>query len=280
MVLTLQVSDVTYTVKTCLPGNYHQTLFLHTCTVRTQLLPGLVPQILPAVIYNGRFQLSRQEFDQHIKPRTNGSNVLSGIGDGFNTNITVCNMTDAKVNLDWSYSRRARGDTDALFDNSEGAKTRGVTGTIPEALVEELSSYQLADPWGRYVNAEAIKQHSVFQWVSRCVFVPTEEAKKNGQQGVVFVGDAWHTMPVFSGKGGNHGVLDSVELAMAIVEKDSLEQAISAYYDGARHRVEEAVKRSKTRFFWLHRPMAEWQEVSEKRKMAEERVAKAGTVTA
>lgn len=174
-------------------------------------------------------------------------------------------MTKTKVHLDWSYSRPARGENDPLFDKS--AKTQDASSNIPLELVRELSSHQLAEPWARYINPETIKQHSVFHWVSRCVYMATEDAKKAEKQGIVFVGDSWHAMPIFGGEGGNHALLDSVELARAIVKNSCLQQAVASYYDGACKRVQEAVKRSRTRFYVLHRPMVEWQDIAEKRRV-------------
>ncbi|EFY95628.1 FAD-dependent oxidoreductase [Metarhizium robertsii] len=246
--------------------------------VRSQILPHIAPEVIPVVVYHGEFHLPREEFDEYIKPFANGSNILAGVGDGFNTPITVCNMTKNKVHLDWSYSRPARGHNDILFDKD--IKAQDAPSDIPEALVAELSSVKLAEPWARYVNPTTIKGHSVFHWVSRCVYMSTEDAIKGGSQGVVFVGDSWHAMPIFGGEGGNHALLDSVELASAIVNDPCLEQAVSAYYNRACKRVQEAVKRSKTRFYVLHRPMAEWQDIAEKRRLKIAQANKAAKVSA
>lgn len=251
---------------------------LHTYAVRSQILPHIAPEVIPVVVYHGEFHLPREEFDEYIKPFANGSNILAGVGDGFNTPITVCNMTKNKVHLDWSYSRPARGHNDILFDKD--IKAQDTPSDIPEALVAELSSVKLAEPWARYVNPTTIKGHSVFHWVSRCVYMSTEDALKGGSQGVVFVGDSWHAMPIFGGEGGNHALLDSVELASAIVNDPCLEHAVSAYYNGACKRVQEAVKRSKTRFYVLHRPMAEWQDIAEKRRLKIAQANKAAKVSA
>ncbi|KAK2596150.1 hypothetical protein QQS21_006427 [Conoideocrella luteorostrata] len=245
--------------------------------VRAQLLPQILPEVIPVVVYHGEFQLLREDFDRYIKPLANGSNILAGVGDGFNTPITVCNMTKTKVHLDWSYSRPARGDCDALFDKH--AKTQDASSEIPQTLIDELSSHKLTEPWSRYINPEAIRRHSVFHWVSRCVFMSTENAKQAEKHGVVFVGDSWHAMPIFGGEGGNHALLDGVEVASAILNNTSLEQATSSYYDKACCRVQGAVKRSKTRFYVLHRPMVEWQDIAEKRRLKMEQLSEAAKTT-
>ncbi|KAJ5714343.1 FAD-dependent monooxygenase nscC [Penicillium malachiteum] len=44
-----------------------------------------------------------------------------------------------------------------------------------------------------------------------------------------------------------------------------LNKAVSNYYDGAWKRCQEAVRRSRGRFYVLHRPIAEWQEIAQRR---------------
>lgn len=73
-------------------------------------------------------------------------------------------------------------------------------------------------------------------------------------------------MPMFGGEGGCHGLVDAVELASAIVcHGANLDKAAQIYYGGAWKRCNDAVKRSRARFFILHRPMSEWRELAEKK---------------
>jgi monooxygenase len=75
------------------------------------------------VAYHGEFQVSREEYDRHVRPLIGNANILAGVGDGFNTPITVCNITKIQVHLDWSYSRPARGENDP-FSMPRRRKTR------------------------------------------------------------------------------------------------------------------------------------------------------------
>ncbi|KAI9042713.1 FAD-dependent monooxygenase nscC [Aspergillus affinis] len=233
--------------------------------VRSQILPHIVPEVVPAVVYHGEFQVSRDDFDRFVRPLSGDANILAGVGDGFNTPITICNIDRNQVYLDWSYSRPARGANDNLFCPASKATHR--TNELPQALLDELASLKLADPWARYIHPKAIKQHSVFHWISRCVNMTTDEALRGAQLGVVFVGDAWHAMPIFGGEGGNHALVDSVELAAAISGKSSLERAVAAYYSGVGRKRQDAVRRSRSRFYVLHRSMNEWREIAEKRRL-------------
>ena len=65
-------------------------------------------------------------------------------------------------------------------------------------------------------------------------------------------------MPIFGGEGGNHALLDSVELAASIASNSNLEEVVATYYDGAARRCQDAVRRSRARFYVLHRLMVEW----------------------
>lgn len=218
------------------------------------------------VVYHGEFQLPREDFDRLIKPLSGNSNILAGVGDRFNTPITVCNMTKTQAHLDWSYSRSIYGDDDPLYrpdiTNEEARQ-------IPQALLDELASRNLAEPWALFLNAEAMRTQSVFNWISRCVFVTRDDVERSAQQGVVFVGDSWHAMPIFGGEGGNHAIVDGVQLARAIAGSvGNLDQAVAAYYDGAWKRCQEATRRSKQRFYMLHRPIAEWRSIAERKASA------------
>ncbi|RHZ47434.1 FAD-dependent monooxygenase nscC [Aspergillus thermomutatus] len=236
-------------------------------TVRAQVLPDVTPETVPAVLYHGEFQLPRADFDRLFRPHSGDSNILAGVGDGFNAPFAVCNKTRTHVHMDWSYSRPACGSSDDPLYRpnlpSEEAKQ------IPPALVEELASRDLAEPWSLFLNGEAIRRHRVFHWTVRCVFVTREDMQRAAGRGVAFVGDSWHAMPIFGGEGGNHALVDGVELAAAVAAGAGadLGLAIGSYYDRAWKRSQEAVRRSKQRFYALHRPMAQWREIAQKKSL-------------
>lgn len=237
-------------------------------TVRSQILPHVSPDIVPVVVYHGELELPRKEFDNLIRPHSGPSNILAGVGDGFNTPITVCNITPTHVHLDWSYSRPSIADKDTEDPLYRPHVSAVEAKQIPPALLEEIASRDLARPWSQLLNAEALPTHRVFNWVSRCVSVTREDVNAAQKQGVVFIGDSWHAMPIFGGEGGNHALVDAVELAEALMGKEGeLDAAVTGYYDRAWRRCQEAVRRSRQRFFQLHRPMREWMEIAEKKKM-------------
>ncbi|KAL4965637.1 FAD-dependent monooxygenase nscC [Aspergillus stella-maris] len=237
--------------------------------VRSILLPSVMPEILPVLVYHGDFRLSREEYESIIRPHSGESTIVAGVGDGFNTPITVCNITNDTVHMDWTYSRPSI-ENDPLFNpniTSEEAKV------IPDALIEEINSRRLGEPWSLFINGDAMRRHRVFNWLVRCVSVERKDLDSCLDKNVVFVGDSWHAMPIFGGEGGNHALVDGIELAGRLVEvvgrKEDVREAASAYYDKAWRRCVEAVRRSKQRFYQLHRPISEWVEIAEKQKLAQ-----------
>ncbi|KAL2800341.1 hypothetical protein BJX66DRAFT_332481 [Aspergillus keveii] len=238
---------------------------LHS-TVRSLVLADVIPEVVPVVVFHGELRLPREEFDGIVRPHCGESNILAGVGDGFNTPLTICNITNTEVQMDWSYSRPNTGADDPLYKPDISAEEAKI---IPPALLEEIATRELAEPWSVFLNGEAMKSHRVFNWVSRCVFVTRDDVDGCAKKGVVFLGDSWHAMPIFGGEGGNHAIVDGVELAKALEnikkEKGELEKAIEVYYEGAWRRCQDAVKRSRQRFYTLHRPMSEWREIAEKR---------------
>lgn len=242
--------------------------------VRAQVLPGVQPEVMPAVVYHGEFHMPISDFDRDIRPLMGNSNILAGVGDGFNTPITVCNINRTRADLDWSYSRAARSASGRRGEESKDPlyrpnATDEVARQIPQALLDEVTCLGLAEPWSKVLTESAIRQHSVFQWTSRCVSMRKEEVAQAATEGVVFVGDSWHAMPIFGGEGGCHALVDAVELAGALVRhQDDLDQAIQTYYEEAWKWSHDAVKRSKGRFYVLHRPISEWREIAEKKALS------------
>lgn len=219
---------------------------------------------MPLVHYHSEVKLSRQEFDRIVKPLSGDSNILAGVGDGFNTPIAVSKITRTQVYLSCSYSRPICGDNDPLYrphvSTVEGKE-------VPQALLDELVSRKLAKPWAHFLNPEAIQEHQAYHWISRCVLMTRDDVEKGAKKGIVFVGDSWHAMPIFGGEGGNHAIVDGVELANALsFAGGDLNKAVAKYYDGSFRRCQEAVKRSKQRFYLLHRPMVEWRDLAEKQR--------------
>lgn len=206
------------------------------------------------------------------------SNILAGVGDSFNTPITISNITPSKIHLDWSYSRAVRGPDDPLFNPIRTVQEAKV---VPEELLREIGARTMASPFRDVIGVDAIRERGCYNWLSCSVFVTREEGLKKGlEKGVLFMGDSAHAMPIFGGEGGNHALLDAVEFVRELVGKgdgagvvggkEGLEKVANGYYDSAYRRTQGAVRRCRQRFLLLHRPIEQWRELAVKRDQAAE----------
>lgn len=199
-------------------------------------------------------------------PQIGRSTIAAGVGDKFNTFVTVANASEAGlVDLDWTYSRARNGDSDALW-----MPDRGEIIAVPQHLLKEIRSKDLVPPFSTLVSADAIKKDKVYNWRMWAMQVKRQELERAAETGVVFVGDAVHPMPIFGGEGGNHAILDGVELVETIVARkkemlaaEDVATSIREFYDGAHQRGQDAVRRCAQRFSQFHQPMSKWKKVAE-----------------
>ncbi|KAK6854056.1 hypothetical protein PG995_010868 [Apiospora arundinis] len=235
--------------------------------VRNLVLPHIQPDILPVVLFHGKAHMSRAEYDSFVRTSLGSSNVAAGVGDNFNTFLTVASAGKDEVHLDWSYSRARQGDGDPLWmpDRAEVIK-------VPQHLLKELRSRDLAPPFSTLVNADAVKRDRVYNWRARTVTVPPADLDTAARRGVVLVGDAAHAMPIFGGEGGNHALLDGVELFRHVCDAwdaqngvlgaSDVDALIQAFNKDAGPRGREAVQRCTRNFSRFHQPIDGWKKVA------------------
>lgn len=213
------------------------------------------------------------QFESVLKPSLGDTNILGGVGDNFNTPVTIANADRNGVHLDWSYSRPIQGAKDPLW-----MPERAEASAAPEQLLKELAGSTLVPPFSTLLDAEAIKKGQVYNWHSRSVFIPRHDLDQAAKLGVGFVGDSAHGMPIFGGEGGNHAMLDGVEFSRLFVARsrekqgqalrdEDVEIILRQFYDGAYQRCRDAVRRCRQRFDLLHRPLTEWRHLGEMAKL-------------
>lgn len=225
--------------------------------------------ILDVVLFHGKVKMPQSKYQSMASTGLGTSNVAAGVGDGFNTFITVASAEKESVHLDWSYSRARQGDKDPLWmpDHAELIKA-------PQRLLKEVRSRDLALPFSSFVNADEIKKDKVYNWRIRSVYISRADLDQAAKRGVVFIGDSVHAMPIFGGEGGNHAMLDGVELFRTIrarygdkeaklLRAGEVDAIVQAFYDAALQRSQDAVRRCVQRFSTFHKPIQQWEKVAE-----------------
>ncbi|KAI4718445.1 hypothetical protein E4T48_05290 [Aureobasidium sp. EXF-10727] len=223
------------------------------------------PEVLPVILFHGQKTMSLSQWQHHSAQLNSTSTILAGVGDSFNTFLTIANVTpDATVHLDWTYSRAKQTPNDALWVPSRGDLIK-----VPHHLLKEIRSLDLTPPFSTLVNADSMKKGKVYNWQIRALQVARRDLDAAAASGVVFVGDAVHAMPIFGGEGGNHAILDAVELVELIGTKSGggispadVEQVVHAFNDAAHQRGQDAVNRCTQRFTQFHQPMSKWKMVA------------------
>lgn len=108
----------------------------------------------------------------------------------------------------------------------------------------------------------------LYLWRIRSLRFPRDELVHAADLSAIFVGDAAHAMPIFAGEGGNHAMLDAVDLCNIIALNPSLPTGhlATAFYDGAGRRWMKGIEDSEAGIQRLHKPLGEWRAISDARK--------------
>ncbi|KAH8807959.1 FAD-dependent monooxygenase [Xylogone sp. PMI_703] len=235
-------------------------------TVRKQRLPAIQPKILPAVVYNGELHMTRPSFDEELSSYMTDTNVIIGAGDNSNFGITITNITSAQVDLNWSFTRPVKDDSDPLYNPSESLDDQR---KIRPEFLQEIDTSNICAPYSTIINSESIKTHGLFHWIMRSIRVPLEDLDMLAEERIAFVGDAVHGMPIFAGEGGNHALLDAVELGQLLSknlqggrEPGGLTDCIRNYNAKAYPRWQKGIDESEQRLHALHRPIKVWRDIA------------------
>jgi monooxygenase len=225
--------------------------------IRTAQLPEVSAAVSHAGVCTGLRRLTRAEFNTELAPHLRGSNVHSAFGDNALLALTVVDLTADTADVFWSYIRPAHGPQDRL-----AAANRDIAGTarLAELMAVELADMPpLATPFAEFLTADRIRDDQMFNWLMRSVRVPRTDLDRLGGSGVGFIGDAAHAMPIFAGEGGNHAMLDGVELGRCLAaDPADPAAALTRFYDGAYDRWQHAITGSEQRLPGLTRPIQQW----------------------
>ncbi|KAJ4983457.1 hypothetical protein SVAN01_11065 [Stagonosporopsis vannaccii] len=195
--------------------------------IRKQFLPSEDPEILPYVAYNGKRKISRKVFDDIYASAFVRTTVLEFKQDDIVLNISVNDVTKEEVSVSWTYSRPARGGTDALHKpNRPNASAKD----IPKEFFEEVDSLKgLPPPFAYIFDPTQLHQGRILHWLMRSMLVSKDHVQSVARKSIWLMGDAVHAEQIIGGGGANAAIDDSVDLAEWITQKGT--ENIAGWYD-------------------------------------------------
>jgi monooxygenase len=234
-------------------------------TVRSLMLPHVQPKVIKSAIASGARTLSRTESDRIFAPVLKGSNALLMAGERLRLGLTVVNITFEAVDVFWAFIRPANGDKDPLFVINQDPK--GAL-RLPQRMIEEVSQIgQLAEPYAQLLDPKKMRSDEMFNWCMRAVSISSSDLDTLMKRNITLIGDSAHAMPFFAGEGGNHALLDGVELGRELRKaKNRPAEAVAVFYEDAIPRWEEAVDGSIKGLSRLALPLNVWRKMGEEGK--------------
>lgn len=230
-------------------------------TVRSMTMPGHDPVIMPAAIASGMRRLTRSQFETSFAPYLRGSNAMLAVADYVVAGITVVDLTESSAEIFWTFIRPFNGHDDSLFRANQDKSGASQLVDIMRSEVNGLG--HVAEPYRQIFDTERMRHDEMFNWLMRSVQIPTAVLLKEAETGVAIIGDAAHAMPFFAGEGGNHALLDGVEMGRLIGgEPRDLLECVGSFYRQANSRWSAAVAGSIQGISRLTRSMEEWRQAA------------------
>ncbi|KAL8829306.1 MAG: hypothetical protein Q9170_006227 [Blastenia crenularia] len=210
--------------------------------VRKSLAPHIELKVLPFVVFNGKRQFTRAEYqDQFASKMQNAAIVHSNHGDII-LEISINDYTLEHVDVSYTYSRPARHN-DPLHKPDRPIPR---ATDIPEDFYRELDTLNdLQQPFNIIFDSSKVRRDRVLHWLMRSTLGSLTEVRRLAKQSILLVGDAVHAMPILGGEGANNAMKDGVDLAQYIVDHgtESLQAFVDARYEAWKRGVEESEKR-------------------------------------
>lgn len=210
--------------------------------VRKSLAPEIELKVLPFVVFNGKRQFTKAEYQALFEPTLGTRTIVHERHDDIILEISINEYIPTHVEVSYTYSRPARED-DPLH-----RPDRAIPGAtdIPEAFYNELEDLgDLQQPFSIVFEAAEVRKDRVLHWLMRSTLGSPAEVDHLAKQGVLLVGDAVHAMPILGGEGANNAMKDGVDLAQHIVNHGtgSLQEFADARHETWKKGVEESERR-------------------------------------
>ena len=221
--------------------------------VHSQLRKSFFPEshfdILPYVVFNGKYEVEKQHFQEVYEPYLKNANWIETRKDDVLLQISVNDYVGNTVSISYTYSRPARP-ADPLHKPDRSAAG---AAQIPEAFYAELLKLEpLNQPFKQTFDSQRIRKDRLLHWLMRSVLISRDELQNAAELGVVMVGDAAHAMPILGSQGANTAIQDGIELAEYIALYGSGNRAIMSFYKERYGRWESVVSESRKLLLQMH----------------------------
>ncbi|KAL8924245.1 MAG: hypothetical protein Q9172_002785 [Xanthocarpia lactea] len=210
--------------------------------IRKSLAPEIELKVLPFVVFNGKRQFSKADYQELFESKLGGRTIVHERQDDVILEISINEYTPRHVDVSYTYSRPAR-ENDPLHKPD-----RAIPGAtdIPEEFYREVEGLKdLQQPFNIVFDAAKIRRDRVLHWLMRTSLGGHAEVNNLVKQGVLLVGDAVHAMPILGGEGANNAMMDGVDLAQHILNHGTggLQTFVDARYKMWKKGVEDSEKR-------------------------------------
>lgn len=218
--------------------------------VRLHFLPNVSTRTNDVVVFGGDRILSSEEFDDQLEPLMNNT-VLLGLADNALLAITVAEKTRDEVHMSWIHTHLPRPEDGSFKTCASGSDLLSIVNRDLSRLGE------MGPPFEHFFQKTKIENDKLYHWNIRTLDIPKADLEHLASLGVVLIGDAAHAMPIFAGEGGNHALLDGVELLQALKAGTSTD-LLSAFVREAVPRWGRAIEGSEKDMYAMHQSIEAW----------------------
>ncbi|KAL8851483.1 MAG: hypothetical protein Q9221_003583 [Calogaya cf. arnoldii] len=214
---------------------------LHSQT-RKSLAPEIQLKVHPFVVFNGKRQFSKAEFQDLFESKLGNRTIIHERHDNVILEISISDYTTEHVDISYTYSRPAR-ENDPLHKPNRGISD---AKNIPKEFYREVEGLKdLQQPFNIIFDAAKVRTDRVLHWLMRTSLGSPASVNHLAEQGVLLVGDAIHAMPILGGEGANNAIKDGVDLAQHILNHGAggLQTFVEARYEMWKKGVEDSEQR-------------------------------------
>jgi monooxygenase len=245
--------------------------------VRRILMPDVKLETFPATYHHGERIVPRRDFEMHLSEYMEGKNMLVGAVERGLLWSTIADFWPDQVKLNWGYSYPSPPPTAHQISQDRNQKAEGEDDACMNLATHTLNEIArlgvLTAPWPFLFAAEKVKTEAKHRWEMRTLLVPKGRLEElSRRQHVVLIGDAAHALPVFGGEGGNHAIVDALQLAEQLAAAaeirtgaqatDSVKMAEAAqgFYDSVYDRWRDVGGGTGKRVLMMHPPLQKWRD--------------------